>query len=160
MSGLAIPGCARADSFRLRDFRGVDGAQGLRLLIRFNPFAFTCSTNLPGRPDSPVPTRVTIHLYSTLSTCSRKTVLPRFNHLPPVACRGLRPCPLCHLSQSAASAVAEATSSPKQHRSSTLTHASRSCRKSPVSHARPRHQGHKNLSGSEAAQPPLRGNGV
>ena len=52
MSGNAIPSFARAFVLRLRDFRGVDGAQGLRLLIRSNPFAFTCSTSLPGRPDS------------------------------------------------------------------------------------------------------------
>ena len=48
----------------------------------------------------------------------------------------LSPCPLCHLCQSAASADAEATACPKQHRLTTLTYAPTSCRKSPISPAR------------------------
>ena len=52
MSGLAIPGCARAFVFRLRGFRGAAGAQGLRRLNRSNHFDSTLCTSLSGRPDS------------------------------------------------------------------------------------------------------------
>ena len=47
-----------------------------------------------------------------------RTVLHRFSRINAVACRGLRPCPLCRLSPAAATADAVAASGPKQHRSS------------------------------------------
>lgn len=46
------------------------------------------------------------------------TVLPRISHIKTGACRGLRPCPLCHLCPATATADAVAASGPKQHRPS------------------------------------------
>lgn len=46
------------------------------------------------------------------------TVLPRFSRIKTVACRGLRPCLLCHLCPATATAHAVAASGPKQHRPS------------------------------------------
>ena len=46
------------------------------------------------------------------------TVLPRISSIKTVACRGLRPRPLCHLCPSTATANVVAASSPKQHRPS------------------------------------------
>lgn len=46
------------------------------------------------------------------------TVLPRFRRIKTGACRGLRPCPLCHLCPATATAIAVAASGPKQHRPS------------------------------------------
>ena len=45
-----------------------------------------------------------------------RTVLPRLSRINAVACRGLRPCPLCHLCPATATAIAVAASCPKQHR--------------------------------------------
>lgn len=83
MSGLVIPDCARADSFRLRDFRGVAGAQGLRLLIRSNPFAYTCSTSLPGRPDSHVLAVLPSVAILEGSASGGVTVISRPSRIPP-----------------------------------------------------------------------------
>ena len=44
------------------------------------------------------------------------TVLPRFSRIKTGACRGLRPCLLCHLCPATATAIAVAASGPKQHR--------------------------------------------
>ena len=46
------------------------------------------------------------------------TVLHRISRIKTVACRGLRPCPLCHLCPATATACAVAASGPKQHRPS------------------------------------------
>lgn len=46
------------------------------------------------------------------------TVLPRISRIKTGACRGLRPCPLCHLCPATATACAVAASGPKQHRPS------------------------------------------
>ena len=44
------------------------------------------------------------------------TILPRISRIKTGACRGLRPCPLCHLCPATATAIAVAASGPKQHR--------------------------------------------
>ena len=44
------------------------------------------------------------------------TVRARISRIKTVACRGLRPCPLCHLCPAIATAVAVAASGPKRHR--------------------------------------------
>lgn len=46
------------------------------------------------------------------------TVLPRISRIKTGACRGLRPCPLCHLCPATATAYAVAASGPKRHRQS------------------------------------------
>lgn len=46
------------------------------------------------------------------------TVPPRISSIKTGACRGLRPCPLCHLCPTTATAYAVAASGPKQHRQS------------------------------------------
>ena len=46
------------------------------------------------------------------------TVIPRISRIKMGACRGLRPCPLCHLCPATATAIAVAASGPKQHRPS------------------------------------------
>ena len=46
------------------------------------------------------------------------TVLLRISRIKTGACRGLRPCPLCHLCPATATADAVAASGPKQHRPS------------------------------------------
>ena len=79
------------------------------------------------------------------------TVVPRSNLIPSAACRGLRPCLLTsYETLSASLPETRKMSSP-----TTLTHAPVSCRISPASHARRGVPGYKNLSGSEAASPPL-----
>jgi hypothetical protein len=79
------------------------------------------------------------------------TFLPRPNLIPSAACRGLRPCLLTsYETLSASLPETRKMSSP-----TTLTHAPSACRISPASHARREVLGYKNLSGSEAASPPL-----
>ena len=95
------------------------------------------STSLTGRPDSHARSVWASCLYSWLCTGGGNTIPPRPNFLSSAACRAVPAWLLCHLCQSAASADAEATACPKQHRLTILTHAPTSCRKSPTSHARP-----------------------
>ena len=80
-----------------------------------------------------------------------KTVVPRSNLFPSAACRGLRPCLLT--SYETLSATLPETR--KMSSPTILTHAPSACRISPASHARRGVLGYKNLSGSEAASPPL-----
>ena len=83
----------------------------------------TCSASTSGR-DCPPPARLTrakVNATVLLFDCMCKlpyTVLPRFCRIKTVACRGLRPCPLCHLCPATATAIAVAASGPKQHRPS------------------------------------------
>ncbi len=128
---------ARAPTHRHRDFRRVIGAQGLRCLSAYNHAAPTHSTSLPGRPDSHAPASLPLYCYSWLGASGGVTFLPRSNLIPSAAGRAVPAWLLCHLCQAAASAEAEATSCPKQHRPILLTRAPASCRISPTSHARP-----------------------
>lgn len=81
----------------------------------------TCSAYTSGS-DCPPPARLSRAKDSRLVlelNCQYKlpcTVLPRFNRIKTGACRGLRPCPLCHLCPATATAGAVAASGPKQHR--------------------------------------------
>lgn len=76
------------------------------------------------RSDSPPPARLSRGKDRRLVVerdCQCKlpyTVLPRISRIKTVACRGLRPCPLCHLCPATATAYAVAASGPKQHRPS------------------------------------------
>ena len=75
------------------------------------------------RPDPPVRMLWPWWFYSWLVACSRGTVIPRISVVPPVACRGLRPCPHYYLCLLPATAVAVAEISPKQQWPTKLTHA-------------------------------------
>ena len=136
VSGLAIPGCARTDSFRLRDFRGVAGAQGLRLLIRSNPFAYTCSTSLPGRPDSHVLAVLPSVAILKGSASGGVTVIPRPNLIPSATCRAVPACLLAVLLLREMSADAATLERAKQPSPPILTHACAYCLEGPTSPAR------------------------
>ena len=136
MSGLAIPGCARAAAFRLRDFRGVAGAQGLRLLIRSNPFASTCSTSLPGRPDSHVLAVLPPVAILEGSASGGVTVISRHNLIPSAACRAVPACLLAVLLLREMSANAATPERAKPPSPPILTHASAYCQEGPASPAR------------------------
>ena len=138
VSGLAIPGCARAFVFRLRGFRGAAGAQGLRRLNRSNHFNSTLSTSLSGRPDSFDSPSLALYLDADGSTSGGVTVIPRSNLIPSAACRGLRPCLLAVLLLREMSANAATPERAKPPSPTTLTHASAYCQERPVSPARAR----------------------
>ena len=83
----------------------------------------TCSASTSGS-DCPPPARLTrakvratVH-YSQGSARAGKTVIHRISVRASGSCRGLRPCPLCHLCPATATAIAVAASGPKQHRPS------------------------------------------
>ena len=61
--------------------------------------------------------RATVH-YSQDSARAGRTVIHRISVRASGSCRGLRPCPLCHLCPATATAIAVAASGPKQHRPS------------------------------------------
>ena len=136
VSGLAIPGCARADSFRLRDFRGVAGAQGLRFLNRYNPFASTCSTSLPGRPDSHVLAVLPSVAILEGSASGGMTVISRPNLIPSATCRAVPACLLAVLLLREMSADAATPERAKPPSHPILTHASAYCQEGPASPAR------------------------
>lgn len=83
----------------------------------------TCSASTSGS-DCPPPARLsrgkdraTLH-YSQDSARAGKTDISRSSFCASGSCRGLRPCPLCHLCPATATADAVAASGPKQHRPS------------------------------------------
>lgn len=83
----------------------------------------TCST-YTSSSDCPPPARLsrgkvraTVH-YSQGSARAGKTLIHRISVRASGSCRGLRPCPLCHLCPATATAAAVAASCPKQHRPS------------------------------------------
>lgn len=61
--------------------------------------------------------RATVH-YSQGSARAGRTVIHRISVRASGSCRGLRPCPLCHLCPATATAIAVAASGHKQHRPS------------------------------------------
>ena len=61
--------------------------------------------------------RATLH-YSQDSVRAGKTGISRSSFCASGSCRGLRPCPLCHLCPATATVAAVAASGPKQHRPS------------------------------------------
>lgn len=61
--------------------------------------------------------RATLH-YSQDSARAGKTIISRSSSCASGSCRGLRPCPLCHLCPATATADAVSASGPKQHRPS------------------------------------------
>lgn len=135
MSGLVIPDCARADSFRLRDFRGVAGAQGLRLLIRSNPFAYTCSTSLPRRPDSHVLAVLPSVAILEGSASGGVTVISRPSRIPSATCRAVPACLLAVLLLREMSAAAATPERAKPPSPPMLTHACAYCQEGPTSPA-------------------------
>lgn len=83
----------------------------------------TCSAYTSGS-DCPPPARLTrandratLH-YSQDSARAGKSIISRSSFCASGSCRGLRPCPLCHLCPATATANAVAASGPKQHRPS------------------------------------------
>lgn len=116
MSGLDAPG-SPCLQFRLRRFTPSLPSPSVSSSLP----APTCSASTSGS-DCPPPARLTRAKVSAtvlLFDCMCKlpyTVLPRFSRIKTVACRGLRPCPLCHLCPATATAIAVAASGPKQHR--------------------------------------------
>ena len=116
MSGLDAP-VSPCLQFRLRRFPPSLPSPSVSSSLP----APTCSVSTSGS-DCPPPARLTRAKVSAtvlLFDCMCKlpyTVLPRFSHIKTGACRGLRPCPLCHLCPDTATAIAVAASGPKQHR--------------------------------------------
>lgn len=99
MSGLDAPVCPSLQ-FRLRRF---PPARLSRWKVRRLVLELDCQCKLP------------------------YTVLPRISRIKTGACRGLRPCPLCHLCPATATADAVAASGPKQHRPSVKRPLQRRC---------------------------------
>lgn len=118
MSGLDAP-VSPCLQFRLRRFKPSLPSPSVSSSLP----APTCSASTSGS-DCPPPARLTrakVSMSVLLFNCMYKlpcTILPRFSRIKTGACRGLRPCLLCHLRPATATAVAVAASGPKQHRSS------------------------------------------
>ena len=118
MSGLDAP-VSPCLQFRLRRFPPSLPSPSVSSSLP----APTCSASTSGS-DCPPPARLTrakVSAMVLLFDCMCKlpyTVLPRFSSIKTGACRGLRPCPLCHLCPATATAIAVAASGPKQHRPS------------------------------------------
>ena len=118
MSGLDAP-VSPCLQFRLRSFPPSLPSPSVSSSLP----APTCSASTSGR-DCPPPARLSrgkVRATVLLFECMCKlpyTVLPRFSRIKTGACRGLRPCPLCHLCPATATADAVAASGPKQHRPS------------------------------------------
>lgn len=118
MSGLDAP-VSPCLKFRLRRFT----PSLLSPSVSSSLPAPTCSASTSGS-DCPPPARLSrakVSMSVLLFNCMCKlpyTVLPRISGIKTGACRGLRPCPLCHLCPATATAEAVAASGPKQHRSS------------------------------------------
>lgn len=118
MSGLDAP-VSPSLQFRLRSFPPSLPSPSVSSSLP----ASTCSASTSGS-DCPPPARLSrakVRATVLLFECMCKlpyTVLPRFSRIKTGACRGLRPCPLCHLCPATATADAVAASDPKQHRPS------------------------------------------
>lgn len=118
MSGLDAP-VSPCLQFRLRRFTPSLPSPSVSSSLP----APTCSASTSGS-DCPPPARltrakvgVTVH-YSRDSARAGRTVIHRISVRASGSCRGLRPCPLCHLCPATATAIAVAASGPKQHRPS------------------------------------------
>lgn len=131
---------AKAESLRytpLLFMSGLDAPVSLCLQFRLHRFppslpspsvssslpAPTCSASTSGS-DCPPPARLTrakvgatVHYFQGSARAGR-TVIHRISVRASGSCRGLRPCPLCHLCPATATAVAVAASGLKQHRPS------------------------------------------
>ena len=118
MSGLDAP-VSPCLQFRLRSFPPSLPSPSVSSSLP----APTCSAST-SCSDCPPPARLTrgkvratVH-YSQDSARAGKTVIHRISVRASGSCRGLRPCPLCHLCPATATAIAVAASGPKQHRPS------------------------------------------
>ena len=118
MSGLDAP-VSPCLQFRLRRFTPSLPSPSVSSSLP----APTCSASTSGS-DCPPPARLTrakvratVH-YSQDSARAGRTVIHRISVRASGSCRGLRPCPLCHLCPATATAIAVAASGPKQHRPS------------------------------------------
>lgn len=118
MSGLDAPG-SPCLQFRLRRFTPSLPSPSVSSSLP----ASTCSASTSGR-NSPPPARpVCPDKRMLLLQLDRQCkfpdkVVPHPDAIKPGTCRGLRPCPLCHLCPATATADAVAASGPKQHRPS------------------------------------------
>ena len=118
MSGLDAP-VSPCLQFRLRSFPPSLPSPSVSSSLP----APTCSASTSGSDCTPPArlSRAKVSATVLLFDCMCKlpyTVLPRFSRIKTGACRGLRPCPLCHLCPATATADAVAASGPKQHRPS------------------------------------------
>ena len=118
MSGLDAP-VSPCLQFRLRRFTPSLPSPSVSSSLP----APTCSAYTSGS-DCPPPARLsrgkvraTVHYFQD-SARAGKTLFHRISVRASGSCRGLRPCPLCHLCPATATAVAVAASGPKQHRPS------------------------------------------
>lgn len=118
MSGLDAP-VSPCLQFRLRRFKPSLPSPSVSSSLP----APTCSASTSGS-DCPPPARLsrgkdraTLH-YSQDSARAGKTDIYRSSFGASGSCRGLRPCPLCHLCPATATAYAVAAPGPKQHRPS------------------------------------------
>lgn len=118
MSGLDAP-VSPCLQFRLRRFPPSLPSPSVSSFLP----APTCSAYTSGS-DCPPPARLTrakvrvTVQYSQDSARAGRTVIHRISVRASGSCRGLRPCPLCHLCPATATAAAVAASCPKQHRPS------------------------------------------
>jgi hypothetical protein len=136
VSGLAIPGCARAFVFRLRGFRGAAGAQGLRRLNRSNHFDSTLCTSLSGRPDSFDSPFLASYHQANSCACGGKALIPSIHRRCVRRLPRLSPCLLAVLLLQEMSANAAAPERAKPPSPPSLTHASAYCQERPASPAR------------------------
>lgn len=127
MSGLDAP-VSPCLQFRLRRFPPSLPSPSVSSSLP----APTCSASTSGS-DCPPPARLSRGKDRSLvleRDCQCKlpyTVLPRISRIKTGACRGLRPCPLCHLCPTTATADSVAASGPKQHRPSVKRPLQRRC---------------------------------
>lgn len=118
MTGLDAP-VSPCLQFRLRSFPPSLPSPSVSSSLPAPP----CSVSTSGS-DCPPPARLSRRKFRRLVLeldCQCKlpyTVLPRISRIKTGACRGLRPCPLCHLCPATATADAVAASGHKQHRPS------------------------------------------
>lgn len=118
MSGLDAP-VSPCLQFRLRRFKPSLPSPSVSSSLP----APTCSVSTSGS-DCPPPARLSringrmLELELDCQCQLPYTVLPRISRIKTGACRGLRPCLLCHLCPATATAGAVAASGPKQHRPS------------------------------------------
>jgi len=136
MSGLDAPQAStpplRSRSFP-RSLRSPRSPSPEPLQTPSAPLLRSC---LLRRPDPHVRRSWPLWSYSTVVACSRETVIPRISLFPPVACRGLRPCPLHTFASREDAATAATSQLSKVHRPTKLTHAASAVPIRPASPAR------------------------
>lgn len=118
MSGLDAP-VSRCLQFRLRSFPPSLPSPSVSsaLPAPICSASTSCSDCPPPARPTRAKVRATVHYFQDSARAGR-TVIHRISVRASGSCRGLRPCPLCHLCPATATAIAVAASGPKQHRPS------------------------------------------